>query len=196
MTREHKDQILGLTEIESLNRRSKICNDAACDLFISNHCNRVDKPEAHGTEVLICAAGGQAEQLARCVQNEIVVKLGTYDRGVKEQNCSVLRKTNCPAILVETAFLSNEADSLLLRNRHSEFAEAIFNGVCKHCGISAAKLQRYSYDDTVNQMILDGVTTVENMQYWEQNLNNGTKLMENVCTIIGRYQDLLKKAKK
>ena len=136
MTREYKDHILGKTEEESLNRRSRICNDAKCDWFISIHGNCVENPAAHGTEVLVYAFGGQAEKLADTVQNEIVVKLGTYDRGVKEKNCSVLRKTNCPAILVETAFLSNEADSLLLRYQHSDFAEAIFKGICKHCGIN------------------------------------------------------------
>ena len=194
MTREYKDHILGKTEEESLNRRSRICNDAKCDWFISIHGNCVKNPAAHGSEVLVYAFGGQAEKLADTVQNEIVAKLGTYDRGVIEKNCSVLRKTNCPAILVETAFLSNEADSLLLRYQHSDFAEAIFKGICKHCGIEFQ--ERYSYHNTVNQMILDGVTSVENMQYWEQNLDDGTKLMKNVCTIIERYQELLKESKK
>lgn len=138
MTREYKDHILGKTENESLNWRSKICNDAKCDCFISIHGNCVENPESHGTEVLVYAFGGRAESLADAVQNEIVANLGTYDRGVKEKNCSVLRKTNCPAILVETAFLSNEADSLLLRFRHDDFAEAIFEGICKHCEISVA----------------------------------------------------------
>lgn len=135
MTREFKDQILGATENESLNRRSQVCNDTNCDRFISIHCNRVNDPKANGTEVLVYARGGGAEKLAFSIQTEIVGALGTSDRGVKVKNCSVLRKTKCPAVLVETAFLSNEADSLLLRYRHDEFAEAIFKAICEHCGI-------------------------------------------------------------
>lgn len=193
MTREYKDHILGKTENESLNRRSQICNDSKCDRFISIHGNRVNDPNAHGTEVLIYAFGGQAEPLADAVQKEIVAKLGTYDRGVKVKNCSVLRKTNCPAILVETAFLSNEADSLLLRYRHDDFAEAIFSGICEYCGIEP--VNKYSYDNTVNQMILDTATSVENMQYWEQHLGDGSDYSNNVRTIIERYQMLLKSEK-
>lgn len=192
MTRESKDHIVGFTEEESLNKRSRICNEAQCDIFISVHCNRVDKPTAHGTETLVIAPGGQSEKLASVVQTEIVAKLGTYNRGVKVQNCSVLRKTICPAILVETAFLSNEADSLLLRYRHDDFAEAIFNGICAHCGIAQKKANKYSYDDTVEQAIIDGVTTVENMQFWERTLAECPK---EVRTLIERYQALLKKGK-
>lgn len=191
MTREFKDQILGITENESLNRRSQICNDTNCDRFISIHCNKWTDPNANGTEVLIYARGGEAEKLASAIQTEILGALGTSDRGVKVQNCSVLRKTKCPAVMVETAFLSNEADSLLLRYHHDEFAEAIFKGICEHSGITAAKVQRYSYDDTVNRMILDTVTGVENMQYWEQHLGDGSDYSKNVRTIIERYQKML-----
>ena len=160
MTREYKDHILGKTENESLNRRSKICNDAGCDRFVSIHGNSFEDPQSHGSEVLIYAFGGQAEKLAFAVQKEIVAKLGTYDRGVKVKNCSVLRKTNCPAILVETAFLSNEADSLLLRYRHDDFAQAIFDGICEHCGIDVTdRLELTTANDIVWELGNRGVVT-------------------------------------
>ena len=50
------------------------------------------------------------------------------------------------------------------------------------------KVNEHSYDDAVNQMILDGVTTIENMQYWEKELAENY----NFRTIIKRYQQLIK----
>ncbi len=55
---------------------------------------------------------------------------------------------------------------------------------------------RHSFDDTVNQAILDGVTSIANMQYWERHLGDGTEIMDNVRTLITRYQELLKKEKR
>lgn len=183
MTRKFKEHLLGNTEEESLDRRSRICNEAGCDRLMSIHCNSHDNEQANGTEVLVYGFGGKAEELARHIQSEITCKLETADRGVKKQNCSVLRKTKCPAVLIETAFISNEQNSLLLRYRHDDFAQAIFDAYCKCEGIQ--KPERHSYDDTVNQMILDGVTSIENMQYWERTL---AEVPKEVRTIIERYQ--------
>ena len=47
---------------------------------------------------------------------------------------------------------------------------------------------KYSYDDTVNNMIADGVTTVDNMQYWEKVLDGREKVdLKNLRTILNRY---------
>lgn len=50
------------------------------------------------------------------------------------------------------------------------------------------KTNKYSYDDTVNNMILDGITTVDNMQYWEKVLDGREKVdLKNLRTILNRY---------
>lgn len=41
----------------------------------------------------------------------------------------MLRETDMPAVLVETAFITNEEDVQLLMNRKDEFARAIARGV-------------------------------------------------------------------
>lgn len=179
MTRSYNEQNLGGDVNSSLRERTLICNKHKCDYFVSIHCNAGG---GTGTEVLVVARGGMAETLAGYVLKQVLAVTGN-SRGVKESPAYVLRNTDCPAILVETAFIDNKADSEILRNCHSELAEAIFRGVCECCGIAARN--KYSYDDTVNQMILDGVTTVENMQFWERTL---TEIPKEVRTIIERYQ--------
>ena len=64
------------------------------------------------------------------IQDQIVQSLGTVDRGVKERpGLAVLRETDMPAVLVETAFITNKDDVQLLMNQKDEFARAIARGV-------------------------------------------------------------------
>jgi N-acetylmuramoyl-L-alanine amidase len=46
--------------------------------------------------------------------------LGTTDRGVKTANYSVLRNTNCHAVLIETGFLSNRRDEKILKDEEKQ----------------------------------------------------------------------------
>ena len=41
----------------------------------------------------------------------------------------VLKHTNMPAVLVETAFISNDDDANLLANNQDDFARAIARGI-------------------------------------------------------------------
>lgn len=105
-------------------------NDWGADLFVSIHCNAAEAPEARGTEVFCYKPGGDSEMLANCVQNQIVNTLGTLDRGVKfSAGLYVLKNTDCPAVLVETAFISNPEDEKLLCDKQDEFARAIARGI-------------------------------------------------------------------
>lgn len=106
-------------------------NNSGADVFISIHCNAAVNATAKGTETLVYALnGGKANQLARCIQNQIVKSLNMVDRGVKARpNLSVLRNTTMPAVLVETGFISNEEDAFKLKYRLVAFVNAIARGV-------------------------------------------------------------------
>lgn len=104
-------------------------NSWGADLFVSLHCNAAVNRSARGTETF-CYGAGEGESLAYCIQQQIVDSLGTVDRGVKySKGLYVLRYTECPAVLVETAFISNPEDETLLRDRMDDFARAIARGV-------------------------------------------------------------------
>ncbi|MEG6585317.1 N-acetylmuramoyl-L-alanine amidase family protein [Dendrosporobacter sp. 1207_IL3150] len=101
------------------------------DLFVSIHCNAAANTSASGTETFCYSLGGVGERLAKCIQAQIVKNLGTVDRGVKTANFHVLRETDCPAALVETAFISNPDDEKLLSDSEKldEFSRAISRGI-------------------------------------------------------------------
>jgi N-acetylmuramoyl-L-alanine amidase len=69
--------------------------------------------------------------LADLLQKELVGNLGRADRGVRQANFSVLRETNIPAALVETAFISNPEEEKLLKDTgfQQKAAEAIAKAV-------------------------------------------------------------------
>ena len=106
-------------------------NNSGADIFVSIHCNSVANSSAKGTETLVYALdGGKSNILAKCIQAQIVNSLNMVDRGVKARpDLCVLRETSMPAVLVETAFISNEEDAYKLMYRIEEFANAIARGI-------------------------------------------------------------------
>ncbi|WP_302939509.1 N-acetylmuramoyl-L-alanine amidase family protein [Megamonas funiformis] len=106
-------------------------NNSSADIFVSIHCNSVANSSAKGTETLVYALdGGKSNILAKCIQAQIVNSLNMVDRGVKARpDLCVLRETSMPAVLVETAFISNEEDAYKLMYRIEEFANAISRGI-------------------------------------------------------------------
>lgn len=117
--------------------RAKKANNANVDYFISIHTNAFTDPKAQGVETYSYPGSSIGSKLARSVQNEIIkAKIYTKNRGTKTANFAVLRETKMPAILIETAFITNKEDSQLLKYRQNDFAEAISKGILMFLGIS------------------------------------------------------------
>ena len=108
----------------SLKDRSAAANNANADIFVSIHCNVSLNHEAGGTEVLTEPVSSNpvynqqedSKRLAGLVQAELVKILGLKDRGVKDQELSVCRETNAPAILIETVFIDNSHEEELIKD--------------------------------------------------------------------------------
>lgn len=111
-------------------------NNFGADLFVSIHCNAATNAEARGTETFYSAGSDKGGKLAQCIQNQIINSLGTVNRGLKTNNLYVTKNTDCPAVLVETAFISNPDDEALLANesKRDQFAAAIARGVTDYVG--------------------------------------------------------------
>ena len=112
---------------DGLRWRAELANEWGAELFLSIHANSFADPAAHGTEVWHFPGSRSGSRLARRIQHAIVRCLHTVDRGVKPAAFTVLAATDCPAVLIETAFLSNAADRALLTDpaRQNDFATAI-----------------------------------------------------------------------
>lgn len=112
-----------------------ICNESnqfGADLFVSIHCNAAANTEAQGTETFCISEFSEGGKLARCIQSQIISSMGTVDRGVKSgSGLYVIKHTDCPAVLVECAFISNSEDEALLASEQGkdDFARAIARGI-------------------------------------------------------------------
>ncbi len=108
---------------------TETANEWGADVFVSIHCNAANG-NARGTETECYIQTGNGGSLARFIQSQLIDSIDTVDRGVKEMpGLLVLRYTDMPAVLVETAFIDNDDDALLLVQHWDDIARAIARGV-------------------------------------------------------------------
>ena len=114
---------------DSLQAICEESNSWGADLFVSIHCNAANT-KAQGTETYCYLCSTSGRKFASAVHNSITKKFPELlDRGVKEAGFYVLAHTDCPAILIETAFIDNAHDNQILVEREEDFAKAIACGV-------------------------------------------------------------------
>jgi N-acetylmuramoyl-L-alanine amidase len=123
-----------------LQARVEIANREKPDLFISIHNDSFTNPAACGTSTFYSLnnpKSAESKKLAEAVQNSVYRALNTNNRGVKQENFYVLRKTLMPAVLVEVAFISNSLEEARLQNPifRKNAATAIFHGLCDYYGL-------------------------------------------------------------
>ena len=99
---------------DELQARCDVANNAGARLFVSVHINSFTGPSLNGTTTYYYK-GGDAS-FAEAIHRRLAANLKTADRGVRKENFYVIRHTTMPAVLVETAFLSNPEDAALLRS--------------------------------------------------------------------------------
>lgn len=167
------DQHLDKTKAGDLRRRAEIANEVKADLFISLHYNAVGAraQKVSGVEVYTLtpqtqfstADPQQKDQegaavrligntndhwntvIGYQVQRRMIKALGATDRGLKHARWAVLRFAECPAILIESGFLSNdsEARKIMQPGYRQQIAEAIGDAVQTYGNIVAgARIRR------------------------------------------------------
>ena len=120
----------------SLAGRYNAANSWDADIFVSIHCNSANT-KAYGCETYYYTGSSKGRRLADCVQPELAKETGLCNRGVKSANFAVIKHTNMPAILVETAFIDNYDDNRFLANDDGKYkcAVGIYKGICNYFGV-------------------------------------------------------------
>jgi N-acetylmuramoyl-L-alanine amidase len=131
----------------SLEERTGLANRERAHLFVSIHMNAFTDPGIGGTTTYYLSSEGveravqdkkvpvqqeesrrlESSKLASCVQSALVRNLGLENKGVREANFAVLRTSQMPAILVETAFISNPNEEKMMKT--ARFAENAARGI-------------------------------------------------------------------
>lgn len=120
-----------------LEERSAIANRNKASLFISVHLNAdATSTETAGVETYYSTKkrlgdlvklrdqfdippsqrlkDGRSERLAQIVQRAVCAATGANDRRARDSNYLVVTQTECPAVLVECGYLTNEPEAKLL----------------------------------------------------------------------------------
>lgn len=135
----------GTTSYLTLEERAWMANAGNADIFISIHCNSATNKSAQGTSTWIYAPEGgafdRAERLkfAQIMQSAMLEAGGRPNYGIREERFVVLRETEMPSVLLETAFISNSEEESLLGS--DDFQQKMANGICN--GIKNYFAQKY-----------------------------------------------------
>lgn len=97
--------------------RAELANKAGANVFVSIHCNYLEKGEASGIEIYYDSNNAEGGVLAKKVQNWLVNMTGAKDRGTRTEDFIVTRETTMPSILVELGYLSDSTERARLLHR-------------------------------------------------------------------------------
>ncbi|MBO5371259.1 MAG: N-acetylmuramoyl-L-alanine amidase [Lachnospiraceae bacterium] len=110
--------------------KAQIANDADADYFISFHRNSGENDNTYnGVQTLIYGGDERAEVIADSINRELE-KLGFANLGIDERTgLVVLRRTEMPAVLIETGFINSDKDNQIFDDNFDAIAEAIADGI-------------------------------------------------------------------
>ena len=117
----------------ALQARDDIANEAGARLFVSIHCNAYLNSGPNGATVYYSKP--MDEPLAQIMDRDIAMSdLGVKDDGTVKSHLYVTLHANMPAVLIETAFLSNPTDYAKLASSQwrQQMAQAIADGIDKY----------------------------------------------------------------
>lgn len=135
----------------SLSDRARIAADHRADLFVSIHANATGARTVSGIETFVLAPAGTPTHSGkvsptpvpgnrhdRCsarlgyeIHRHLLAATNAQDRGLKHERFLVLKQAPCPAVLVETGFLSNAAEERTMASDayQHRLAVGIVNGI-------------------------------------------------------------------
>lgn len=125
------DYFVGLDERVTMSR------EAGATIFVSIHANSIDnRPDVNGLEIYHYNLGRSLAEIVQRSTLDYVNKNGFYlnNRNVRSARFLVLRKSSIPAILIETGYLTSEAEAARLRRDDYQrvMAEGIAKGIVQY----------------------------------------------------------------
>lgn len=133
---EADDAIVGMTRTDdsykSNNDRYTFANTFGGEALVSVHLNGSTNPNTDGTKGLYGKLN-KDKAFTQTIHARLVSELGIPDLGVTNFASGVLLKSNMPASIQESVFISNTQECNLLSdntgNRQQEIAQSLYNGL-------------------------------------------------------------------
>ena len=113
-----KTDMLAYSEREDLKSRADMVNSTVNAVLISIHQNDYPTAQPKGAQVLYSASEG-SERLGKLLQTNLIAQLDPENRRLAcpaPKQLYLTANTNCPAVLVECGFMSNNFEVLKLKD--------------------------------------------------------------------------------
>lgn len=118
----------GQKKIYDLKNRLKIANEYESPLYVGIHMNNFSMPQYSGMQIYYSCGNEQSVNIARliCNTNKLYLQKDN-NRQIKKANSSIyiLDKAECPSVLVECGFMSNERELELLKSSEHQINLAL-----------------------------------------------------------------------
>lgn len=119
----------------SLSDRCKIGNYYKVDLFVSIHRNAFIAERANGVEAYVYKTTSiKTQDLAEKLVKTLS-EFGFKNRGVKDANFFVLKKTSMSAILLEVGFIDSSLDNRIFEEKLEDIGSSIGREIVRYLGI-------------------------------------------------------------
>lgn len=116
-----------------LNNRIKLINESGALFAISIHQNSFTQEPVKGAQVFFHAQSEEGRKLAGLLQETIkeTISDGNHRKAKSNESYFMLKKTECPLVIIECGYLSNykEAAMLITEEYQEKMAEAISLGI-------------------------------------------------------------------
>ncbi len=133
-TRKTEDGLYGLPtngfKLRDMKARKAIIDKVQPNLVISVHMNKFSQSYRAGPQVFYQKGKDDGQKLAECLQKVFNDSTGNNHQAIAG-DYYVCRETDCPAVIVECGFLSNDAEAELLQTaaHREKICSYIFSGV-------------------------------------------------------------------
>ena len=131
-----EENIKGMRKIYDLKNRVAIAERYPDAIFVSIHMNAFGQEQYRGLQVYYNVSGGTSEQLARAVQDEVILQVQEDNRRKikRGEGMYLLENMQNTSILIECGFLSNpeECKKLCEKEYQKQLCFAIVCGMIKY----------------------------------------------------------------
>ena len=125
----------GSSAKQELGARANVANNYRADLFVSIHANASVNRDIQGTSIHWYKSGDY--RLARLLETGVMGATGRKNRGLVKNRFYVLSHTDMPAVLIETAFLTNSTEGKMLADPW--YRKKIAKGIAAGLQVYAAR---------------------------------------------------------
>lgn len=127
-------------KVADIKAREAACAQVANPVFISIHLNKFEQAQYFGAQVFYSKNNAQGKPLAESIQASLIEGIQNGNTRVAKQAADtiyLMKKLDCPALVVECGFLSNPAEEARLgqTDYQTQLAVCIVSGYLRGRGV-------------------------------------------------------------